>query len=191
MPRELSAKEKAAFAANPAFEKAAERESKQLLKKPDNTELLDLYGSSSLPNLTGPFLRNLLVGEHTPTTTPVYYSLYKVGCGEDVTEYQKGPKAPGMFDLKNQTLLEDRRDSIPTNLRARDTTFRARNGKRRAVELINFHQMQGKAKLRAWEGILADGLTPEQAQERYIALVEELKTKHGFDPEKEPEVVGS
>ncbi|KAI0533605.1 acyl CoA binding protein-domain-containing protein [Xylaria digitata] len=119
MPRELSAKEKAAFAANPAFEKAAERESKQLLKKPDNNELLDLYG------------------------------LYKVGCGEDVTEYQKGPKAPGMFDLK------------------------------------------GKAKLRAWEGILAEGLTPEQAQERYIALVEELKTKHGFDPEKEPEVVGS
>ncbi|KAF2964443.1 hypothetical protein GQX73_g9136 [Xylaria multiplex] len=119
MPRELSAKEKAAFAANPAFEKAAERESKQLLKKPENNELLDLYG------------------------------LYKVGCGEDVTEYQKGPKAPGMFDLK------------------------------------------GKAKLRAWEAILAEGLTPEQAQERYIALVEELKTKHGFDPAKEPEVVGS
>ncbi|KAI1276033.1 acyl CoA binding protein-domain-containing protein [Xylaria sp. FL0933] len=119
MPRELSAKEKAAFAANPAFEKAAERESKQLLKKPDNDELLKLYG------------------------------LYKVGCGEDVTEYQKGPKAPGMFDLK------------------------------------------GKAKLRAWEGIVEEGLTQEQAQERYIALVEELKKKHGFDPAKEPEVVGS
>ncbi len=49
MPRELSAGEKAAFAANPAFEKAAERESKQLLKKPDTNELLDLYGSSPLP----------------------------------------------------------------------------------------------------------------------------------------------
>ncbi|TGJ81081.1 hypothetical protein E0Z10_g7691 [Xylaria hypoxylon] len=119
MPRKLSDKEKAAFAANPAFEKAAERESKQLLKKPDNTELLDLYG------------------------------LYKVGCDEDVTEYQKGPKAPGMFDMK------------------------------------------GKAKLRAWENILADDLTPEKAQERYIALVEELKNKLGFDAEKEPEVVGS
>ncbi|KAI8945419.1 acyl CoA binding protein-domain-containing protein [Xylaria longipes] len=119
MPRQLSEKEKAAFAANPAFEKAAERESKQLLKKPDNNELLELYG------------------------------LYKVGCAEDVTEYQKGPKAPGMFDLK------------------------------------------GKAKLKAWEGIVDENLTPEQAQERYIALVEQLKTKLGFDPAKEPEVVGS
>lgn len=44
MPRELSAKEKAAFAANPAFEKAAQRESKQLLKLPNTDELLDLYG---------------------------------------------------------------------------------------------------------------------------------------------------
>ncbi|KAI0543961.1 acyl CoA binding protein-domain-containing protein [Xylaria curta] len=119
MPRELSPKEKAAFAANPAFEKAAERESKQLLKKPDNNELLELYG------------------------------LYKVGCGEDVTEYQKGPKAPGMFDLK------------------------------------------GKAKLKAWEGIVDENITAEQAQERYIALVEQLKAKHGFDASKEPEVVGS
>ncbi|KAI1122440.1 acyl CoA binding protein-domain-containing protein [Nemania abortiva] len=119
MPRELSEKEKAAFEANPAFEKAAERESKQLLKKPDSTELLDLY------------------------------SLYKVGCDEDVTEYQKGDKAPGMFDLK------------------------------------------GKAKLRAWEAVIKEGLTPEQAQERYIAKVEELKEKYGFDPNKEPEVVGS
>ncbi|KAH8163614.1 hypothetical protein CIB48_g4631 [Xylaria polymorpha] len=119
MPRELSEKEKAAFAANPAFEKAAERESKQLLKKPDNNDLLQLYG------------------------------LYKVGCNEDVSEYQKGPKAPGIFDLK------------------------------------------GKAKLKAWEGIIDENLTPEQAQERYIALVEELKTKLGFDPKKEPEVVGS
>ncbi|KAI0966597.1 acyl CoA binding protein-domain-containing protein [Xylaria arbuscula] len=119
MPRELSSNERAAFAANPAFEKAAERESKQLLAKPDNDELLKLYG------------------------------LYKVGTGEDVSEYQKGSKAPGMFDLK------------------------------------------GKAKLRAWEGIIAEGLTAEQAQEKYIALVEELKKKHGFDPKKEPEVVGS
>ncbi|KAI1426488.1 acyl CoA binding protein-domain-containing protein [Xylaria sp. FL1777] len=115
MPRELSAKEKAAFAANPAFEKAAERESKQLLKKPENTELLDLYG------------------------------LYKVGCGEDI----KDAATPGMFDLK------------------------------------------GKAKLKAWQEFVDQGLTAEQAQERYIALVEELKKKHGFDPAKEPEVVGS
>ncbi|KAI0521320.1 acyl CoA binding protein-domain-containing protein [Xylaria bambusicola] len=119
MSKELSAGEKAAFAANPAFEKAAQRESKQLTKKPDNDELLALYG------------------------------LYKVACGEDVTEYQKGPKAPGMFDLK------------------------------------------GKAKLRAWEGYVAEGISAEEAQKRYIEKVEELKNKYGFDPAKEPEVVGS
>ncbi|GAP82859.1 putative acyl binding protein [Rosellinia necatrix] len=118
-PRVLSDKEKAAFAANPAFQNAAERESKQLLKKPENSELLDLY------------------------------SLYKVGCDEDVTEYQKGDKAPGMFDLK------------------------------------------GKAKLRAWEAMITENLTPEQAQERYIALVEVLKNKYGFDANKEPEAVGT
>ncbi|KAI0869241.1 acyl CoA binding protein-domain-containing protein [Hypoxylon argillaceum] len=118
-PRTLSEKERAAFAANPAFEHSAERESKQLTKKPDSTELLELY------------------------------SLYKIGCGEDVAEYQTGDKAPGMFDLK------------------------------------------GKAKLRAWENTLKEELTLEEAQQRYIALVEQLKGKYGFDANKEPEVVGS
>ncbi|KAI1360486.1 acyl CoA binding protein-domain-containing protein [Xylaria arbuscula] len=119
MSKELTAGEKAAFAANPAFATAAQKESKQLTKKPDNDELLALYG------------------------------LYKVACGEDVKEYQSGPKAPGMFDLK------------------------------------------GKAKLRAWEGYVNEGLSAEEAQKQYIAKVEELKTKYGFDPSKEPEVVGS
>ncbi|KAI0404385.1 acyl CoA binding protein-domain-containing protein [Xylaria palmicola] len=125
MPRELTEKEKAAFAANPAFENAAERESKQLLEKPADDELLDLYG------------------------------LYKTGCDEDITEYQKGhknakaKKVPGMFDFK------------------------------------------GKAKLRAWEAVVNDGVNAEEAQKRYIATVEELKEKYGFDAAKEPEVVGS
>ncbi|KAI2623688.1 acyl CoA binding protein-domain-containing protein [Xylaria nigripes] len=120
MPRQLSEKEKEAFAADPAFEKAAERESKQILKKPDNDELLSLYG------------------------------LFKVGCSEDVTEYQKGgAKEPGMFDLK------------------------------------------GKAKLRAWEAIIDKGYSASEARVQYVAQVEKLKEKYGFDPNKEPEVVGS
>lgn len=45
MSKELSAGEKAAFEANPAFANAAQKESKQLTKKPDNDELLALYGS--------------------------------------------------------------------------------------------------------------------------------------------------
>jgi diazepam-binding inhibitor (GABA receptor modulating acyl-CoA-binding protein) len=35
-----------------------------------------------------------------------------------------------------------------------------------------------------------EGLTPEQAQEKYVALVELLKTKCGYDENKEPESVG-
>ncbi|KAI1158851.1 acyl CoA binding protein-domain-containing protein [Nemania serpens] len=119
-PRELSDKEKAAFAANPAFEKAAQRESKQLLKLPNTDELLDLYG------------------------------LYKVACDEDI----KGPDAfpqgrPSIFNLK------------------------------------------GAKKYDYWAKILDEKLTPAEAQERYVAKVEELKEKYGFDASKEPEVVGS
>jgi diazepam-binding inhibitor (GABA receptor modulating acyl-CoA-binding protein) len=119
-PRELSPKEKAAFAANPAFEKAAERESKQLLKLPTTDELLELYG------------------------------LYKVGCDEDINDKKAFPDGrPSWFNMK------------------------------------------GAKKYDIWVKTLEEKLTPEQAMERYIAKVEELKTKYGFDPEKEPEVVGN
>lgn len=47
-PRELSPKEEAAYALNPDFKNAAERESKQLLKLPTTDELLELYGWCSL-----------------------------------------------------------------------------------------------------------------------------------------------
>ncbi|KAI8630467.1 acyl CoA binding protein-domain-containing protein [Xylariaceae sp. FL1651] len=117
---ELSENEKQAFAQNPAFDKAANRESKQLTSKPDTNDLLELYG------------------------------LYKVGVNEDITPFRKGgKKAPGMFDMK------------------------------------------GKYKLEAWEKIVSEGLTQDQAQERYIAKVEALKEKCGFDANKEPETVGS
>ncbi|GKZ19793.1 hypothetical protein AbraIFM66951_010790 [Aspergillus brasiliensis] len=38
----------------------------------------------------------------------------------------------------------------------------------------------GKYKYNAWKKLLDEGVTPEQAQERYIAFVEELKTKYGY-----------
>ena len=35
-----------------------------------------------------------------------------------------------------------------------------------------------------------EGLTAEEAQERYIALVERMKETYGYDADKEPEAVG-
>lgn len=51
--------------------------------------------------------------------------------------------------------------------------------------------MQGKAKYNAWKKAVEDGITPEQAQEKYVALVEELKKKYGYDENKVPENVGN
>jgi diazepam-binding inhibitor (GABA receptor modulating acyl-CoA-binding protein) len=36
-----------------------------------------------------------------------------------------------------------------------------------------------------------EGISQEQAQERYVKLVEEMKTKYGYDADKVPEAVGS
>lgn len=35
-----------------------------------------------------------------------------------------------------------------------------------------------------------EGITPEQAEEKYVALVNQLKDKYGYDPNKTPEKVG-
>jgi len=50
--------------------------------------------------------------------------------------------------------------------------------------------LKGKAKKRAWQKVVDEGVTPEEAQEKYVALVEELKEKLGFDANKAPEAVG-
>lgn len=50
--------------------------------------------------------------------------------------------------------------------------------------------LKGKAKKRAWQKVADEGVTPEQAQSRYVELVERLKTAYGFDQSKEPEAVG-
>ena len=43
----------------------------------------------------------------------------------------------------------------------------------------------------AWQKVVDEGLTPEQAQEKYVALVESLKESCGYDENKVPEAVGS
>ena len=49
---------------------------------------------------------------------------------------------------------------------------------------------QGKAKYNAWKGRVDEGLSAEDAQSKYVALVESLKEKYGYDASKEPEAVG-
>ncbi|PHH79432.1 hypothetical protein CDD82_2396 [Ophiocordyceps australis] len=52
--------------------------------------------------------------------------------------------------------------------------------------------MKAKAKYNAWKKVLEAGVTdPKQAQENYVAKVEEMKQKYGYDENKVPEAVGS
>ncbi|KAF5027796.1 hypothetical protein F66182_95 [Fusarium sp. NRRL 66182] len=51
---------------------------------------------------------------------------------------------------------------------------------------------QGKAKYNAWsKAVEEDQLTPDAAQEKYVALVEKLKEAYGYDADKVPEAVGA
>lgn len=51
--------------------------------------------------------------------------------------------------------------------------------------------LKAKYKYQAWQKLVDDGVTPEEAQERYVKKVEELKGKYGFDENKVPEAVKS
>ncbi|KAJ0167718.1 putative acyl-CoA-binding protein [Colletotrichum tanaceti] len=51
--------------------------------------------------------------------------------------------------------------------------------------------LKGKAKQGAWQKVVDEGTTPVQAQEKYVALVDTLKEKYGYDADKEPEAVGN
>ncbi|RFU35684.1 hypothetical protein B7463_g725, partial [Scytalidium lignicola] len=50
--------------------------------------------------------------------------------------------------------------------------------------------LKGKAKKRAWQKIVDEGTSQEEAKSKYVELVEELKAKHGYDANKQPEAVG-
>ena len=41
--------------------------------------------------------------------------------------------------------------------------------------------VQGKAKKNAWQKLVDEGVSAEDAQQRYIDLVEKLKGDYGFD----------
>jgi diazepam-binding inhibitor (GABA receptor modulating acyl-CoA-binding protein) len=50
--------------------------------------------------------------------------------------------------------------------------------------------LKGKAKLNAWKKEVDEGTTVEQAQEKYVAKIEEMKVTYKFDASKQPETVG-
>ncbi|KAK0701841.1 acyl CoA binding protein-domain-containing protein [Lasiosphaeria miniovina] len=51
--------------------------------------------------------------------------------------------------------------------------------------------LKGKAKYNAWQKVVDDGITAEEAKEKYVAKLEEMKVTYGFDASKEPEAVGT
>jgi len=50
--------------------------------------------------------------------------------------------------------------------------------------------LKGKAKKKAWQKIVDEGITSDEAKERYIKLVASMKEKYGYDANKVPEAVG-
>ncbi|TVY52063.1 Acyl-CoA-binding protein-like [Lachnellula cervina] len=59
------------------------------------------------------------------------------------------------------------------------------------AEKPGMFDLKGKAKKTAWQGKVDEGLTSDEAKEKYVALVESLKEKLGYDADKVPEAVGS
>jgi diazepam-binding inhibitor (GABA receptor modulating acyl-CoA-binding protein) len=51
--------------------------------------------------------------------------------------------------------------------------------------------LKGKAKKKAWQKVVDEGITEEEAKSRYVTLVEKLKETYGYDADKEPEAVGA
>lgn len=49
---------------------------------------------------------------------------------------------------------------------------------------------QAKAKKKEWQKLVDEGITSDQAPGMYVAFVEDLKEKHGYDENKVPEPVG-
>lgn len=58
------------------------------------------------------------------------------------------------------------------------------------TELTTSFDEQGKAKKRAWQKVVDEGITPTAAEAKYVELVESLKSKYGYEATKKPETVG-
>ncbi|KAI2607099.1 acyl-CoA-binding protein [Hypoxylon fragiforme] len=59
------------------------------------------------------------------------------------------------------------------------------------AEKPGMFDLKSKYKYQAWEKVINEGISPEEAQQRYVKKVEELKETFGFDANKVPEAVKS
>ncbi|OTA94279.1 hypothetical protein M434DRAFT_394834 [Hypoxylon sp. CO27-5] len=59
------------------------------------------------------------------------------------------------------------------------------------AEKPGMFDLKAKYKYQAWQKLVDEGVTPEDAQKRYVKKVEELKEKYGYDADKVPEAVKS
>ncbi|MCJ1370571.1 hypothetical protein MMC20_001784 [Loxospora ochrophaea] len=55
------------------------------------------------------------------------------------------------------------------------------------AEKPGMFDLKGKYKYQAWQKLNEEGVTPQESQTKYVALVEQLKGIYGFDPNKKPE----
>jgi diazepam-binding inhibitor (GABA receptor modulator, acyl-CoA-binding protein) len=58
------------------------------------------------------------------------------------------------------------------------------------AELPGTFDFKAKAKYKAWKVVADKGVTSEEAQTKYVALIKDMKEKYGYDADKEPEAVG-
>ncbi|WAO85321.1 ACB domain-containing protein [Fusarium falciforme] len=105
-----------------------------------------------------------------------------------IEDSKKLTSKPGPDELLqlygNRHLTPPRHVPIPANmLSSRTALYKVGTGE-------DFSKAGGKAKHKAWEKVVNEGVTPEAAQEQYVKLVEELKEKYGYDENKVPEAVG-
>lgn len=49
------------------------------------------------------------------------------------------------------------------------------------AEVPGMFDLKAKAKKRAWQMLVDEGISPEEAQTQYVALIEKLKEAYGFD----------
>ncbi|KAL9946691.1 hypothetical protein ACHAQF_004062 [Verticillium nonalfalfae] len=59
------------------------------------------------------------------------------------------------------------------------------------LKVAKLSGLQAKAKRSAWQKETDAGTTAEQAQAKYVELVDSLKKSHGYDADKVPESVGA
>jgi len=91
-----------------------------------------------------------------------------------VTDSKKLTSKPGNDDLLNLYAL-----------------YKVGNGEDISkAETPGTFDLKGKAKKRAWQKVVDEGTTTEQAQEKYVTLVENLKETYGYDANKVAEAVG-